>query len=172
MADEPLFLFIATYDDEADAWLDYEAVKDLHAMGVIGTYDAAVVTKDDDGNVKVHKHEKATQHGAWSGVVVGAVVGIFFPPFLVADALIGGLAGGVIGHVWRGMSRKDVRELGELLDEGDAALVVVGKSTLEKALEKAVTRATKSMEKEIKADKKEFEKELEAAEKEAEKAEK
>jgi uncharacterized membrane protein len=172
MADEPLFLFIATYGDEADAWLDYEAVKDLHAMDVIGTYDAAVVTKDDEGKVKVHKHEKATQHGAWTGVVVGAVVGIFFPPALLVDVAIGGLAGGVIGHVWRGMSRKDVMELGELLDEGEAALVVVGKSTLEKALEKAVTRADKAIEKEIKADQKEFEKELKEAEKEAEKAEK
>lgn len=172
MADEPLFLFIATYDDQADAWLDYEAVKDLHAMGVVGTYDAAVVTKEADGKVKVHKHEKATQHSAWTGVVVGAVVGIFFPPLLAADVLIGGLAGGVIGHLWRGMSRKDVMELGEMLDEGDAALVVVGKSKLEQALEKAVTRAAKSAEREIKADRKEFEKELKEAEKAAEKAEK
>jgi uncharacterized membrane protein len=172
MADEPLFLFIATYDDEADAWLDYEAVKDLHALGAIGTYDAAVVTKDDDGKVKVHKHEKATQHGAWTGVAVGAVVGIFFPPLLVADVLVGGLAGGVIGHLWRGMSRKDVMELGEQLDDGAAALVVIGKSKLEQALEKAVTRAAKSVEKEIKADRKEFEKEIKEAEKAAEKAEK
>ena len=169
MADEPLFLYIATYDAEADAWLDYEAVKDLHALGVIGTYDAAVITKEADGKIKVHKHEKATQHGAWTGIVVGAVVGILFPPALIVDVAIGGLAGGVIGHVWRGMSRKDVMELGELLDEGEAGLVVVGKSTLEKALEKAVTRADKVIEKEIKADQKELEKEIEKAEKEAEK---
>lgn len=168
MADEPLFLYIATYGDQADAWLDYEAVKDLHALGAIGTYDAAVVTREADGKVKVHKHEKATQHGAWTGAVVGAVVGIFFPPLLIADAMIGGLAGGVIGHVWRGLSRKDVMELGELLDEGDAALMVVGKSTLEHALEKAVTRADKAIEREIKADQKEFEKELKKAEEEAE----
>jgi uncharacterized membrane protein len=168
MADEPMFLFLATYADEADAWLDYEAVKDLHALNVIGTYDAAVITKDAEGKVKVHKHEKATQHGAWTGIAVGAVVGILFPPGLIVEAAVGGLAGGVIGHVWRGLSRKDVKELGEFLDDGDVALLVVGKSTLEKALENAVTRADRQMEKEIKADQKEFEREL----KEAEKAEK
>jgi uncharacterized membrane protein len=165
MADEPMFLFLATYADEADAWLDYEAVKDLHALNVIGTYDAAVITKDAEGKVKVHKYEKATQHGAWTGIAVGAVVGVLFPPALIVEAAVGGLAGGVIGHVWRGLSRKDVMELGEFLDDGDAALLVVGKSTLEKALENAVTRANRQMEKEIKADKKEFERELKEAEK-------
>jgi uncharacterized membrane protein len=169
MADEPMFLFLATYTDEADAWLDYEAVKDLHALNVIGTYDAAVITKDAEGKVKVHKHEKATQHGAWTGIAVGAVVGVLFPPALIVEAAVGGLAGGVIGHVWRGLSRKDVMELGEFLDEGDAALLVVGKSTLEKALENAVTRADRQMEKEIKADQKEFERELKEAEKADEK---
>jgi len=54
---------------------------------------------------------------------VGAVVGILFPPAILVDAAIGGLAGGAIGHSWRGMSRKDVKEPGELLDEGDAALL-------------------------------------------------
>ena len=115
MADEPVFIFPATYHTEADAQLDYAAVKELHSAGVIGTYDAAVVTKDADGQVNVHKREKPTQHGAWTGVAV-------------AD---------VIGHFWNGMSRKDVMELGEMLDEGTAALLIVGKSKLDKELEKA-----------------------------------
>ena len=98
MAGEPVFILLATYDTQADAELDYHAVKDLHSAGVIGTYDAAVITKNEDGKVKVHKHEKATQHGAWTGVAVGAVVGILFPPAILVDAAIGGLAGGAIGH--------------------------------------------------------------------------
>jgi len=164
MADEPVFLFLATYDTEADARLDYEAVKELHALGVVGTYDAAVITKDADGKVKVSKHEKSTQHGASTGVAVGAVASILFPPSLIVSAAAGGLAGGVIGHLWRGMSRKDVMELGELLDEGAAALVVIGKSTLEKTLEKAVTRASRTVEREIKADQKELKQAEKAAE--------
>jgi uncharacterized membrane protein len=167
MADEPVFLYLATYDTEADARLDYEAVLELHALGAIGTYDAAVITKDADGKVSVSKHEKPTQHGAWTGVAVGAVVGILFPPSLLLSVAAGGLAGGVIGHVWKGMSRKDVKELGELLDDGNAALLVIGKDTLEKALDKAVTRANKTVEREIKADQKELEKELKQAEKDA-----
>ncbi len=106
--------------------MDYDAVKELYHDGVIDTYDAAVVEKDADGNVHVHKHEKPTQKGAWTGVAVGAVVGVLFPPSIIASAAVGGVAGGVIGHVWHGMSRGDMKDLGEYLDEGTAALVVVG----------------------------------------------
>ena len=80
MADEPVFIFLATFDTQADAQLDYSAVKELHSAGVIGAYDAAAVTKDADGQVQVHKREKPTQHSAWTGVAVGAVLGILFPP--------------------------------------------------------------------------------------------
>jgi len=52
------------------------------------------------------------------------------------------------------MSRKDMREIGEMLDEGNAALVVVGRSRLEEVLGKAVTRAAKISEREINSDNK------------------
>jgi len=40
-----VFLYLGTYQSEAAARADYEVVKDLHAAGAVGTYDAAVVTK-------------------------------------------------------------------------------------------------------------------------------
>ena len=104
---------------------------------MIGTCDAALITKDAGGKVKVHKHEKPTQHGAWTGVAVGAVLGILFPPGLLLDVAVGGLAGGVIGHFWNGKSRKDVNEVGALLDDSSTALLITGKSKLDRAIEKA-----------------------------------
>ena len=143
MADTPVFLHVATYDDEGDARADYEAVKQLHASGKIGTYDAAIVTKDADGNVHVSKHEKPTQHGAWTGVAVGAVVGIIFPPSVLVTAAAGGVAGGLIGHFRKGLSRKDVKDLGELLGDGEAALVIVGEAALQSYVDKALVKARK-----------------------------
>jgi uncharacterized membrane protein len=152
MSQEPVFLYVAAYDDESAARADYDVLLDLHAAGVVGTYDAAVVTKDDEGKVHVHKHEKPTQHGAWTGIGVGAVLGVLFPPSIIGTAIAGGAAGGLIGHFWRGMSRSDVKDLGEVLDAGQAGLIVVGRSKLDEVLDRELKRATKRLEKEIEAD--------------------
>jgi len=147
---DAVFIFIGTYPDEAAARADYDVVKDLHAAGAVGTYDASVVTKDSSGKVHVNKDEMSTRHGAWGGAAVGAVVGILFPPAIIGSALVGAAVGGVGGHLWRGMSRSDVKEFGELIDQGQAALVIVGESKLEQALEKAQLRAEKQVAKELK----------------------
>jgi uncharacterized membrane protein len=167
MSDHPVFLYAAVYDSVDDAEADFEAVLDLHALGAVGTFDAAVIEKADDGKVHVHKIEKPTQHGAWTGIGVGAVVGFLFPPSLIGTVIAGGVVGGVAGHLWKGVSRGDLKDLGETLDAGQGAIVVIGKSKLEEALDKAVTRATKKIEKQLDADARELEKELEKAEKEA-----
>ena len=163
MADEPVFLFIATYDTAEDAQEDYEAVKALHKDKMIGTYDAAVLTKGENGKVHINKHEKPTQHGAWTGVAVGAVVGIIFPPGIIIGAAAGGLIGGLIGHMWKGMSRKDVKELGEIIDEGQAALIIVGESAMKGYLEKALKKANKQVSREIDMEAKELQKQLRQA---------
>jgi uncharacterized membrane protein len=165
MADRPVFLYAAIYDNHTDAEADYVGVAELHAAGAIGTYDAAVIEKGD-GKVHVHKTEKPTQHGAWTGIAVGAVAGILFPPSIVGSALVGGAAGGVIGHLHKGLSRGDLKDLGEALDDGEAALIVIGESKIEEQLEKATKRARKLLEKQVDADAEEFKRELREAEKE------
>jgi uncharacterized membrane protein len=144
-----VFVFIGTYPDEAAAQADYDVVKALHDAGAVGTFDAAVVTKDDDGKVHVNKDETAVRHGAWGGAAVGAVVGILFPPAILGSAVVGATVGGVGGHIWRGMSRADVKEFGDVIDSGQAALIVVGASTIEDALEKAQLKAEKRVAKEL-----------------------
>ena len=156
MAQNPVFLYVAAYGSEDDARGDYEALKDLHAVGLVGTYDAAIVTKAD-GKVHVRKHEKPTQHGAWTGLAVGAVVGILFPPSIIGAGVIGAGAGGLVGHLWRGMSRSDVKELGEMLDDGEAAIVIIGASRVEEQLGKALSHAERALSRELDAEAEELE---------------
>ena len=163
MSDRPVFLYAAIYDEIADAEADYEAVFDLHAVGAIGTFDSAVIRKDEDGKVRVTKTEKPTQHGAWTGAGVGALVGILFPPALLGSAVVGATAGGLVGHLSGGISRGDLKELGDELEAGNAAVIVIGESRIEEQLEKAVARANKLIEKEIDADAEVLEREIEAA---------
>jgi uncharacterized membrane protein len=146
---DAVFIYIGTYPSEAAAQADYDVVKDLHAVGAVGTYDAAVVTKDASGKVHENKDEMATRHGAWGGAAVGALIGVLFPPAILASAAVGAAVGGVSGHLWRGMSRADVKELGEIIDAGQAALVIVGESTVEQAVDKAALKAEKQVAKEL-----------------------
>ncbi len=143
------FVMVATYPDEAAAREDYQVVKDAHAAGLVGSYDAAVITRDARGKVHENKDETATRHGAWWGVAAGAAVGVLFPPAVLGAAAAGGVIGGVSGHLARGMSRSDARALGDFIDPGQAGLVVVGESNVQDAINKAVTRAEKQAAREL-----------------------
>jgi uncharacterized membrane protein len=147
--DDGMFIYLGTYPSETVARNDYDIVKDLHSVDVVGTYDAAVITKDAKGKVHVNKDETATRHGAWGGAAAGAVVGILFPPALIGSALVGGAIGAAGGHIWRGLSRSEVKELGDLIDTGEAALLVVGASNLEQALDDAELSAEQSVAKQL-----------------------
>ena len=166
MSEKPVFIYAATYADVAGAEADYEALLELHAAKLVGTYDVALVTKDADGKVHVEKHEKPTQHGAWGGAAVGAAVGVLAAPAVIPAALVGGVVGGLGGHFRKGISKGDAKELGDMIEAGEATLFVIGESRLEEQLDKALTRAEKSIEKEIEVDEKEFKHELAEAEKE------
>ena len=147
--DDGMFIYLGTYPSETVARADYDVVKDLHSVDVVGTYDAAVITKDEKGKVHVNKDEMATRHGGWGGAAAGAVVGMLFPPALIGSALVGGAIGATSGHLWRGLSRSDVKELGDLIDTGQAALLVVGESNLEQALDEAELSAEQSVAKQL-----------------------
>ena len=167
MSDKPVFIYAATYADSADALADYDSLLDLHAAKLVGTYDVAVVTKDADGKVHVEKHEKPTQHGAWGGIAVGAAVGVLAAPAILPAAAVGGIIGGLGGHFRKGISRDDAKELGDMIDAGQATLLVIGESRVEEQLDKVLKGAEKSSEKEIDVDREEFKRELDKAQKEA-----
>jgi uncharacterized membrane protein len=164
MSDNPVFLYAGEYENVEDAKSDLETLRELHREHVVGTYDAAVVTKNEEGKVKiVDKIEKPTQHGGWAGMAVGAAMGLIFPPGLLVGGLLGAGAGALIGHLEGGMSRSDVKEVGEMLDDSEAALIVVGEATIERAVDDATKRAKKELKKEIRADAREMERAVDEA---------
>ena len=147
-----IFILAATYPDEAAAQEDYQVVKDLHAGGLVGSYDAAVVTKDAKGKVHENKDETATRHGAWWGVAAGAAVGVIFAPTIIGAAAVGGVVGAVTGHLAKGMPRSTAKELGDFIEPGQAGLLIVGETKIQAAVQKAVTRAEKRLAHELDVD--------------------
>jgi uncharacterized membrane protein len=160
------FIYLASYPTETAARADYQVIKDLHAGGLVGSYDAAVITKDLDGKVHANKDETATRHGAWWGIAAGAAIGALFPPAVLGAAAVGGVVGGVSGHLARGMSRSGVKELGDFIDPGHAGLVVVGENRVEQAIHDAVTQAEKETAEQLGVDPKDLDRAMQDAMKE------
>ncbi|MBV6510465.1 MAG: hypothetical protein JJLCMIEE_03621 [Acidimicrobiales bacterium] len=163
MAMDTFFAYLGVYASTDDALADYKAVKELHTeAGLVDAYDAAVVERDDNGRVKILKrHETPTRVGGVLGGGVGLATGLvvaLFPAAAIGTGLLAGttaggaVLGAVAGHAAGGMSRKDLREAGEHLDEGTAALVVVGASDMASKIEHAMRKAEKVEAKQLKAD--------------------
>src|SRR5215211_7410949 len=164
---DTLYVIAAAYDDVDAAIADYEAIKALYReVKTSHDFDAAVIAKDQKGKVRiVKKHEQPTRHGAAVGLGWGLAVGVvaaLFPPVGIGIAAAGGAGatiGGVAGHASKGMSRGDLKDLGEALDEGQAGLVVVYAFNLAdqvgatiKAANRIVSRATDMAADELAAD--------------------
>lgn len=148
---KPMFFFTGVYETVADAERDYDAIKQLHHDGEIGSYDAAVLSKSADGEVTVHKDEKPTQHAGWVGAAAGAGVAILFPA-TIAVAVAGGGAGvgAWFGHMAHGMKRHEAEEMATMLEPGRAGLVVVGvdesAARVEEATSGSISHITKHLE--------------------------
>jgi uncharacterized membrane protein len=166
MGKETFYVFMSIYKDVLDAEVDMETVRRLHKEDALGSYDAAVAWKDEVDDVKIRKREVPREHGAWWGVAAGSVVGLLFPPSVLAMGVAGGGLGAILGHFGRGLSRIDVKQLGELLDEGQAALVVVAVEPVTKPLVDAGMRSGKYMEKEMLVDPKQLDYHFEEVQKE------
>ena len=173
MAIDTLLVYVGVYGDVADAEADYELVKDLHReAGLIDGYDAAVIERREGGKTKIVKnHETPTRVGGVLGGGVGLATGLvvaLFPFAAVGGGLLAGttaggaILGAVAGHAAAGMSRHDLKELGERLDAGQAGLVVVAVSDMGAKVERAMERAEKLEQKQIEADMAELERDASA----------
>src|SRR6201999_4095373 len=149
MAIDTLIAYVGVYGSVEDAEGDYQLVKDLHVeAGLIDGYDAAVIERRDGGKTKiVKKHEPPTRVGGVLGGGVGLATGLvvaLFPFAAIGGGLIalttaGGAAlGAVAGHAAAGMSRSDLKELGEQLDAGQAGLIVVAVADYESRVKEAL----------------------------------
>ena len=174
MAVDTFMAYVGVYPSVADAEADYELVKDLHTeAGLIDAYDAALIERRADGKVKItKKHETPTRVGGALGAGVGLATGLvvaLFPFAAIGGGLLaattagGAVLGAVAGHAAAGMSRNDLKELGEQLDAGEAGLVVVAVSDMGAKVKEAMRRAQNVEEKELKADTADIERDANAA---------
>jgi uncharacterized membrane protein len=132
---EMIYILAASYDRVEDALADYEAVEGAYRhFASSHDFDATVVAKDDAGNVDImRRHDEQSRRSAGAGfgwgMAAGAVAALFPAVGILGALAAGGGAGAALGalagHAARALSRNDLKLLGEVLDGGDAGLVVV-----------------------------------------------
>ena len=110
---ENVILYTAEYDSVSAALSDLDAVEQLHKDEVIGKYDAAVIDKEDGKPHIVKRMDRPMVR--------------FIP-----EAFGGGK-----------LPRKELHDAANELTANTAGLVVMGEPTIDKALDKALTNATK-----------------------------
>jgi uncharacterized membrane protein len=145
MATSTLEIFVAAFGSEDEAGA---ALKDFKAMdreGSIELIDAAVIVHRADG--KVHFEETADPSGKkWAkrGAIAGGVVGLLFPPSIIAAAAVGGAGGGVWGKVRdKGIPDEELKRIGESIPEGSSAIIAVAEDRMLERLERGIEGYTK-----------------------------
>lgn len=128
-------VFAASYDALGAAEADFQALHEFYTVaGLLDTYDAAVIARDEAGQVRiVVRHEPPAAHGTagglGTGLAGGALVALFPAVSSGAGPLLdvagGAGLGALAGHVSASLGRADLKELGEVLDQGHGGLVVV-----------------------------------------------
>ena len=133
MGEQPVVLAVAAYASKAGAEQDLGALAALAGEDGPGPVVAAVLEKGGDGLLEVERQECIPSPVVWSAALLGAAVVVVAPP--VGIALLAGVlatsaawagAGAVVGHFWHHIPKDQLRKMADLVEAGQAALVVVG----------------------------------------------
>ncbi len=104
-------VYAAAYADVNQALADLEAIEQLHRDEMIGSYDAAVIDKEDGKPHVVKRMDR--------------------PRIRVVPEVFGGGT----------LPRKELHEAAEDLTANQAGLIAIGEPTMEKAVDKAIANA-------------------------------
>src|SRR5215216_5540979 len=128
-AETPIEIFIAVFPDQASAKGMIDSLKQTQRSGAIELVDAAMVTKNERGQIHTDElRELTVKQGAFRGAAVGAVLGIIFPPSLLVGALAGGATGGLIGRLRdTGVKTAELEKLADEIEPGEVAVFALVK---------------------------------------------
>jgi uncharacterized membrane protein len=123
---------VAVYSEKPGPEIDWPALeaaeRDWTALdagaeaGEFNIADAALVENRNGEALVLHRQ---SHHGWGEGAVVGAVIGILFPPSIIGAAAVGAGGGALVARLRRALDRGKVKDLGETLRGGARAIIVV-----------------------------------------------
>jgi uncharacterized membrane protein len=121
-----LRLLAVEFDDVLKAQEALLASLRLAKRGAIRLDDAAIVAKERTGRIRIHQTKDTSPgQGAAAGGWLGMLAGLLF-----MAPLIGAVLGAAVGGIWAklrdiGISDRQMAEMGETMERGDAALFLL-----------------------------------------------
>ena len=142
--DVPVDLYIAAYDDPDAAREDFDDLKELVKEGLIFVDVAVLVRRGDDGKIDVQENAHEVAKGAIVGAAAGFLIGLIFPPALIASTVVTGAAGAGIGELMSvHRERKIEKDLEDVLPVGSSGIIAVFDEVWVAQVEKALKKASK-----------------------------
>ncbi len=124
-------LYAIAYPDAATANQAFDAAKGLEEAGYLTILEQALVTKENDGDVKIEGQKHPVRNAAIAGGVIGAIAGsMFLAP--VVGAAVGASIGGVLGKGDASGANEEFKSFADSvsseLPNGGSALVILGQT--------------------------------------------
>lgn len=140
MSKNDYVLLAAKYPNQEHAKTILDMLESMHRALTIDLEDAVMITREADGKIKTHETtDVSTRKGAKRGIIAGGILGLIFPPSLIATAL----AGGGIGAIWgkikdSGVKHDDIKDLADSLTGDQAAIIVLVSQNTAEATQRAL----------------------------------
>jgi len=160
--DVPVDLYIAAYGDADSAQADFDALKELVKGGIIFMDVAVLVSRDAEGKISVKENAHEVAQGSMVGAAAGVVLGLIFPPSIIASAIVAGAGGAAVGGLMSHHREHEIKKnVEDVLPPNSSGIIAIFDEVWVAQVEKALAKADK-IDKE-KADKESVEKVKEAA---------
>jgi uncharacterized membrane protein len=142
--DAPVDLYIAAYLDPDAARDDWDVIKQLADDDAIKVEGLILVSRRSDGKIHVDDNFHTAGKGAAWGALGGAVVGLIFPPSLLAGALVGAGAGLGVGGLVSHSEKKEIKaEVEDTLPPNSSGIVALFDEQWATDIDKALSKASK-----------------------------
>ena len=120
-------LIVAQFADMDSAKNAYYALQDAEVDRALDIDGVLVANADYQGKIHIQKMtDHKTRNGFLWGAVGGAVIGLIFPPTIIAAAVGVGLAGAAVGKAGNVMMKSEVAdELASVIAPGTSGIVAL-----------------------------------------------
>ena len=137
-------IIVAQFADMDAAKEAYLALLDAEMKRAIDIDGVLVVNADYEGKIHIQKMtDHTTRNGFLWGAVAGVVLGVIFPPSILASAATFGVAGALVGKAGNIWKRGEVAdELKDVITPGTSGIVALVEITAIDAVKATIPQAT------------------------------